>query len=684
MPIASDLPHPSKSLRPAWWVGAFGVLWAVPAWFVFPPAVIPAIGGALVGFGLLWPISRVLRRRREDLAALNRQPFFHVPDAGYPTRDGEFYIGKGYHIEREHLQQIYELRGLNSDEVTISPDQVGDPRLMGVGHRETQDFFIPLKVLNHMVGVWGATGYGKTRFAENVVVQAIRDPEAPAVCYFDPKGDDQLRRRLADEATRAGRPFYWFSLARPDICDTYSPIARFQKPTDLQGRLSSLIPESKEAHWHDHPLGTAVTVAALRHYVRDLLLAYGGQADDPPLVLRAIEAQRRAVVDGAELSGSEALAVADSITLPNEFAPAAWRPDLFCLHDYGSTRPETLLAWMLRLRYPWASESPPETPNLVAQDEAAGLLAKWQELAYAPLPDQVQDLYDQAGVDQVALRQACGGLDDFFSDLQACIAESPDQRARNNNGLKTGLAALRGVRDAINAPDPSIQWERVIDEGAVVLVELNALEDEPAAQAVGKMMLSDLASYVGYAYGRGLGRRPFFGVIDEVSNVICEPLINLLNKGRGGGVHLMVMGQGVVDLTVGLGGDGDRARQVIQNLNTSIQLATRDGDQAKAVSEGIEKVRVAKTTNSINQTPSYDQSGGPGHIGGFSAGSGTTHDSVEVPVFPPESFNALPKGQALVTMEGKTYLVQAALLKETDFNFDEFWSQRLHDRAQRS
>jgi hypothetical protein len=89
----------------------------------------------------------------------------------------------------------------------------------------------------------------------------------------------------------------------------------------------------------------------------------------------------------------------------------------------------------------------------------------------------------------------------------------------------------------------------------------NALTDPSVATVIGALALANLAAGAGMRYNLGGYRRISLSV-DEVSNVLNQPLIEILNKGAEGGIFKACAMQTLADLAKRLGSE-DAARMAL-------------------------------------------------------------------------------------------------------------------------
>lgn len=143
---------------------------------------------------------------------------------------------------------------------------------------------------------------------------------------------------------------------------------------------------------------------------------------------------------------------------------------------------------------------------------------------------------------------------------------------------------------------------RVIRSGKVLYVGLDSLQDPTVGSAIGSILLADLTAVAGDRYNYGIhDSKPVNVFIDEAAEVINQPTIQLLNKGRGAGFRMFIATQTFADFAARLG-DENRARQVLANTNNKITLRVLDAETQKYIADGIPKIRVKSLTVKYGHT----------------------------------------------------------------------------------
>ncbi len=144
----------------------------------------------------------------------------------------------------------------------------------------------------------------------------------------------------------------------------------------------------------------------------------------------------------------------------------------------------------------------------------------------------------------------------------------------------------------------------VIDKSGVVYFALPALRFPSFSKVLGKLVINDIKAVV----DRKNNTRPVFTVFDEFSVFAGEQVLNLVNMGRGKGVHAIFGTQGLADL--------DRVdvafkNQILNCANTLICHRLNDQESAETVSNWIGTKDAFTVTAQLNPSQS---DGGMGSV----------------------------------------------------------------------
>lgn len=404
-----------------------------------------------------------------------------------------------------------------------------------------------------------------------------------AVVIVDPEGDQDLRRTAERACALAGTPerFVYFHPAFPGESVRIDPLHSFNRATELASRIAALIPSETG---------------------NDPFKAFGQMALSN-------------VVQGL-------LAVDE-------------RPSLVSLRHYLEGGAEALVERALR-RY--VSDCRPGW-----EDAADGLLARartgdarvkalvrfYRERLSAEHPSTVMDgLIGLFEHEQVHFSKMIASLMPILNmltsgDLQGLL--SPDATA----GDPRRLASMAGV----------------IAAGEVLYVGLDALSDTMVGSAIGSILIADLAAVAGDRYNHQGRPSPVNVFIDEAAEVVNDPFIQLLNKGRGAGLRLTIATQTFADFAARTGSEA-KARQVLGNINNLIALRVLDAETQEYVAESLPKARVVSilrahgsTTDSTNPVL-------------YTGNTGERLVEEEVELFAPALLGQLPNFEYVAKLSG--------------------------------
>lgn len=538
----------------------------------------------------LWGMKRNLRGKSlqfESLDAVLRRMDGHADD---------IWLGYGFDWENRHAQRVQQLLKCDLSHVLpSSPDSaMGYRWLHGLGLQEELPQYQPLKQLEGHTLVVGTSGSGKTRLLDLVITQAVLRHEA--VVIIDPKGDRDLRETTRRACEAAGEPerFACFHPAFPEQSVRLDPLVNYNRVTEIASRLAALVPSVQSGSdpfqsfaWqalnniaqglvliHRQP-----TLLQLRRYLE------GGAA---PLVAKAVEAyaawldehKETAFLEGAQQylnaldiepvsESSRAQALSEQTT--QQKADAEIQSLLQAISDRNTEKEagpvesrEETLAWYWMEFYHRVIE--PHYPK----PELEGLLSMYRH-------DRTHFAKMVASLLPIMNMLTSGELGRMLS---------PDHSDDQD-------------------PRPITDTARLIREGQVLYLGLDSLSDGLVGSAIGSLVLADLASVAGNRYNFGIDNQPVNLYVDEAAEVVNEPFIQLLNKGRGAGLRLTVATQTYADFAARLGGR-DRAEQVLGNLNNLIALRVINRDTQQYIVDNLPKTHLKTVMHTQGQSVSSD------------------------------------------------------------------------------
>ena len=418
----------------------------------------------------------------------------------------------------------------------------------------------------------GTTGAGKTRTFDLLIAQAIARGEP--VIIVDPKGDRDLRRAAQSMLAVLGRDkdLMLFHPAFPDQSVRLDPLRNFNRPSELSSRIAGAIPSS-------HP--------------SDPFKAFGQRALDQ-------------IIQG--------------LLFLHE------RPRLTDIRRILEGGPETL------------------TQRVLEHHLKAVLGVGWR----ARIPNAARGRNGNGGMhaliayywDQIAPRHPALPLEGVL----ALYAHDRNHFGKMVASLLPVMTLLTsGPLEGLLSPDPADRDDprpmtdlgRIIERNQVAYLGLDALSDGPAAALIGSLLLSDLTAVAGERYNAGLTKHPVHVFIDEAAEVINEPAIQLLNKGRGAGIRMTIATQTLADFSARMGSEA-KALQVLGNVNNLLALRVMDAETQRYVTRNLPTFRrrsILRTLGNATLGPEPQQ---------FSANLGERLIEDDAELFPPALLGQLP------------------------------------------
>ncbi len=555
MPARFDPRAYDPAFRPnyeQWALAGWGLAAVAAAVFQFYSAlpIVPFYGllGLCSVMALRWlPGALRVRRLRRSLRG---RPVTQVTLAQLQKEQSRqpnaLWLGYGFVWKRRHAQRVFEI--LKAD--AVSTDKrlsrsdartvIGQRWIHGVEHRESRQY----QSLTHTEGhtlILGTTGAGKTRLFDVLIAQAIARGEA--VVILDPKGDHALKDNAEQVCHALGQPerFVYFHPAFPQHSVRLDPLRHFSQVTEIASRLAALIP-SETGYDPFKSFGWQ----ALNNIAQGLALI----EKRPNLV------QLRRFLEG----GSEGLVVQAIQAYCTQVCPN-WRakaqPQLHRVQGRQGTREQAFAL----IRF-YSQQIQPDDPN----PDLEGLLSMFQ--------------HDST----------------HFSKMVASLL--PIMNMLTSGDL--GALLSPNPNDATDKR-PITDTAKILHNHQVVYIGLNILSDPIVGSAIGSLLLSDLAAVAGDRYNYGGDNQPVNLFIDEAAEVINEPFIQLLNKGRGAGLRLWLAVQTLADFAARLG-DKYKAFQVLGNVNNLIAMRVLDQETQEYVTRNLLKTRLNTITCSQSQT----------------------------------------------------------------------------------
>ena len=492
------------------------------------------------------------------------------------------WMGWGFNWQQRHAQLSHEI--LKRDlEIMRKPigGVFGASWIHGLEPKE-RALFMPTEETSGHTLIVGTTGSGKTRCFDLLITQAILRDEA--VIILDPKGDRDLResaRRACELAGKLDR-FVSFHPAEPDESVRIDPLANFTRASELASRIAQLIPSENGSD----PF-KAFSQKSLDNIIQGLLTINS----TPSLALL-----RR------YLEGGPGGLVASSLTH-------------YYLKCYGEK---------------WASRMP--SMRVSGDDpEAQKLVRFYRQTVQAEYPSQ--DLE---------------GLISMFEHDRTHFGKMVASLLPIMNMLTTGsLGQLLSPDESLHSSDtrPVMNSAELIRGRYVAYIGLDSLSDSMVGSAIGSIFLADLASVAGKRYNFNLQNHPVNVFVDEAAEVINDPCIQLLNKGRGAMMRLYIATQTFADFVARTGSEA-KARQILANVNNLIALRVLDSETQKYITDNLPLTRLRYIMRTQGVSTHAD------NPAMYSGNLGERLMEEEGALFPPQLLGMLPNLHFIAKLSG--------------------------------
>jgi conjugal transfer pilus assembly protein TraD len=491
------------------------------------------------------------------------------------------WLGWGFDWQQRHAQLSHEIMKRDLGRLTLSSDGSFGAEWIHGLEPKEKRIHFPIEHIAGHTLIVGTTGSGKTRTFDLLITQAVLRGEA--VIIIDPKGDRDLCEAARRACEVAGCPerFMFFHPAHPDESFRINPLLNFTRPSELAGRIAQLIPSES---------GT------------DPFKAFGQKSLDNIIQGLLILDQRPTLLSLRHyLEGGPAKLITRS--LENHFEKS-----------YG-------MNWMSKL---------PKSRSQGGENHAVRLVKFYR--------DAVEGEYPNSNLE---------GLISMFEHDRAHFGKMIANLLPIMNMLTTG--ALGGLLspDENDKDDsrPFTDSESLIEGQLVTYIGLDSLSDGMVGSAIGAILLADLASVAGKRYNFGSENRPVNIFVDEAAEVINDPCIQLLNKGRGAMMRLFIATQTFADFVARTGSEA-KARQILANVNNLIALRVLDSETQRYITDNLPLTRLRYIMRTQGLSTHAD------NPAMYSGNLGERLMEEEGELFPPQLLGMLPNLHFIAKLSG--------------------------------
>lgn len=627
-PVENLLREPTEFYSSLTFLGLAVIAFKTPHLLLLTEPLNSIAVGVLSGFGL-YRFSQGFRVKRYQ-KRLKAMPYYALSTKQIPLSKKYLFVGRGFLWTGLHTQRLHQIKQVGNlrftqpgklykkarDYARLHPESVltaflnnasrlnllrplppvgGKPYLHGLGNRD-KPISIGQEVRVGHTFVLGTTRVGKTRLASILINQDIRNGDA--VIVVDPKGDLDLVRDMYSACLAAGRlsDFKIVHLGFPEASANYNPLKNFEQLTEVATRITDAIAAEGEGKQFADFAWKYVNIVVKALYAMNEPINYGEigfyltRLDQ--LLMRYCDTVF-AHVHSNYLSGVEAIIVENDAKVDK----------------YGNPHPPLDRAKAV-LKY--------------IKQYVSDIIEKGDIKAFQGNP--VIELYDAASLDK-----------QYYDKITASVG--PVLAKINSSSASSIFSGRNSTAE--------VELMEVIKTKQVLYIGLDSLSNTVVAQGVGKAFLSDLVSTAGKIYKESHANYRVNIHCDELSEIIQESFVKILNKAGGAGFQVTAYAQTKQDLEVALGSRA-MAEMTEGNLNTIIMLRVKNTDTAKVLTDILTKVDVISHTqvSTVNDTPH-----GAEHVY-FNTTNEDRVQMTSIPMLAPSDICELPKGQAFVLVNG--------------------------------
>jgi conjugative coupling factor TraD (TOL family) len=530
---------------------------------------------------------------------LHAMPHYALSTQQIPLSKKQLFIGRGFRWLPGHTQRLHQIKQVKNERFMqqrhTTSSVGGSPFLHGLGGKDTP-VYIPQDVRVGHTFVVGTTRVGKTRLASLLINQDIRNGDA--VIVVDPKGDLELVRDMVSACKVSGRlvDFRIVHLGFPELSAHYNPLKHYDQVSEVATRITDAIAAEGEGKQFAAFAWKYVNIVAICLEEMEQAITYKSIA----LYISRLD---------------QLLMVYADIILPKT------------IPDYHEQVESILAKHEGRIDRSGKITPPMERTTAVIQYIKDHISKTITTGHVESLQDQILlDLFDAATLDK-----------HYYDKITASVGPVLSEINKSN---------ASGIFSFHQSPN-EIELMQIIKKKKILYIGLDSLTNPNVAQAVGKALLSDLVSTAGKLYKESSSHYRLNLHCDELSEIIQDSFVKILNKAGGAGFQVTAYAQTIQDMEVALGSKA-KAEVTGGNLNTLIMLRVKNEETANLLVKVLPQVGVIGHTqvSMVNDTPRGEDSVY------FNTTNEDRVQTTAVPMIDVNDIISLPKGQAFVLVNG--------------------------------
>lgn len=495
--------------------------------------------------------------------------------------ENSIFLGWGKEWSHSEAQLIYDITKRNIDKM------IGESRVAkGKGYIHgvidlEQEIRYQLAWADGHTLIAGATGSGKTRLFDLVLKQLILKGQ-PCI-FIDPKGDRDIRKIAKETCEMMGQPdkYCMWHPAYPRESVRLNPTQNFSRPSELAARITALIPDDGDSFYKD---------------IANTVLQY--------------------IVDAM-------LMIHEQVTLTRV---------RYYYEHFGLLIEKAAIAWFDIKKVDWRTTLFTKLESTKDEETRALLCIQYYR-------NKVAHLHTNATIESMA---------SMYVEKRRTLEQSTANLLANLAKVTSGELAQMLSPDNNNQDDtrPIFDMKNIINSNKVLIIGTDSLADKVVSSAIGKMILADAAAVAADRYNYGDDEDKVINLfVDEASEVLCDPLLQMVNKARGARFRLWIATQTISDFTAELGSEA-KADQMIASTNNFVSFRCADTATQERVVAQVPptKVRYVMRTQGFNA--SNDD------IDGLGANIGERLMEEEAEMFPPQLMGQLPDLEYVASFAG--------------------------------
>ncbi|MDP2000004.1 MAG: conjugative transfer system coupling protein TraD [Rhodoferax sp.] len=530
------------------------------------------------------------------------------------------WLGWGYRWEPRHTRRAYEVMKHDMAEIYPKPwvlrllgesrnpkDERGMQWIHGLEPQE-KDILVPFDALKGHCAVIATTGSIKTRLVSLIAYQLAT--RGDTIIMIDPKGDPELREILRACAVASGEPerFLMMHPAFASESTRMDLLKNWDRVSQVASRVALVLGSQEESTFKEfcwnavHSITNGMKYVGRRVSILSLKTSMQSRISVERLTEEALNVLFRDHAPHLKEKIEE-----EVNKMLSEGAPKGRGKVKSNMVETSSI----VLTAMIQVFNVYLSEDHAEaarTGNMEKPEELRGLIAILE------------------------------ANKEWFGKMIVSI--TPMLTKLSTDDLK-GL--LSPDYDDINDTRPIMDMMRVIRGKHILYVGTDTLADPSVGHALAAMLLADASAVAAEIYNHGVegddGSTPrrIHVIVDEWGDVMCEPLIQQANKGRGAGIFVWALGQTLSDLTDAFGGNQPKALRFMGNMNNMIVGATQDSATMEMVSEKFGMTSITVKTQGQSTGSKTEDTGLE-----FSVNRSESISEQSTELFPPSLLPGLP------------------------------------------